>query len=239
MNKISQTGWFPWVSFLAGSVGLGLRCWLLSGIDENGLLPRDHFAGVLSLLLLLLTAGITLWYLQDVQPSNAYRLLFPPSTLAAAGSAVGAAGLGISAFTIEASGLLGFLLPLLGIATIGALMYASYCRQIGLRPNSLLHSIMVLYILFRILTCCRTWGAEPQIQVFLFPMLGSLFLLLTCFYRAEADAMSGDYRKFLFFGQVALFCCLMCLPGDDWLFYISAAIWLVADYCVMPSQRQE
>lgn len=237
MNKYSPLGWFPWVSLLTGSVGLGLRCWLLSSADDRGLLPMYHIAALLSLLLLLLTAGFTFWQLRTAQPSNAYRLLFPPSTPAAAGTALGAAGLGISAFTVEATGMLGILIPLLGIASIGALLYASYCRLIGLRPNSLLHGTMVVYILFRILTCCRVWGAEPQVQLYLFPMLGSLFLLLACFFRAEADALSGDYRKFLFFGQVALFCCIMCLPGKDWLFYLSAAVWLAADYCVLPAHK--
>lgn len=237
MSNRSQTGWFPWVSLLTGSVGLGLRCWLLSSADDRGLLPMYHTAGLLSLFLFLLTAGLTFWHLRSAKPSKAYRLLFPPSALSAAGTALGAAGLGISAFTVEATGTLGVLVPLLGIASIGTLLYASYCRLIGLRPNGLLHGIVVVYTAFRILTCCRSWGAEPQIQLYLFPMLGALFLMLSCFYRAEADAMAGDYRKYLFFGQVALFCCLMCLPGEDWLFYLSAAVWLATDYCVLPSHR--
>ena len=237
MNNLSQMGFFPWVSLISGSVGLGLRCWLLSAMNEDGLLPMYHIAGILSLVLLLTTAGLLFWLLRGAIPSNAYRHIFPPSTLAAAGTAIGAAGLGISAFTVEATGLLGMLVPLLGIASIGALLYASYCRMIGLRPNSLLHGVMVVYVLFRILTCCRIWGAEPQLQLYLFPMLGAMFLLLACFFRAEADALAGDYRKYLFFGQIALFCCVMCLPGDDWLFYLSAAVWLSTDYCVLPSRQ--
>ena len=237
MNNQAPMGWFPWVSLATGSVGLGLRCWLLTSADEKGLLPLFHAAAILSLVLLLITAGITYWHLRSATPSKASRLLFPRSTLAAAGTALGAAGLGISAFTVEATGMLSTLLPLLGIASIGALLYASYCRYIGLRPNGLLHSVMVVYILFRILACCRVWGTEPQLQIYLFPMLGSLFLLLTCYFRAETDAMAGDYRKYLFCGQIALSCCLMCLPGNDWLFFGSAALWLTADYCILPNHR--
>lgn len=237
MINHSRTGWFPWVSLMTGSVGLGLRCWLLTDADNLGLLPVFHPAGILSLFLLLLTAGFTYWHLRKATPSNAYRRLFPPSMLAAAGTAVGAAGLGISAFALDTTGMLNTLVPLLGIVCIGALLYASYCRLIGLRPNCLLHGAMVVYLLFRILSCCRSWGAEPQLQLYLFPMLGSMFLLLACYYRSEADAMTGDYRKYLFFGQIALCCCIMCLPGNDWLFYLSAAIWLSADYCVLPHRQ--
>lgn len=237
MNNHSQSGLFPWVSLLTGSVSLPLRCWLLSSIDNNGLLPRFHITGILSLLLLLLTAGICFWGLRRAAPSNAYRRRFPPSRLAALGSAISGFGIGISAFTVSTAGILRLLMPILGILCAGALLYAAYCRLIGLRPNCLSHGAMVLFLVFRILSACRGWGAESQLQFYLFPLLGSVFLLLTCYYRAETDAMIGDYRKYLFFGQLALFCCLMCLPGDDWLFYMSAVVWLATDYCVPSAKR--
>lgn len=237
MNNHSQSGLFPWVSLLTGSVSLPLRCWLLSSIDENGLLPRFHAAGILSLLLLLLTIAIAFWGLRKAPSSYAYRRRFPPSWPAAVGTALGGIGIGISAFTVPTAGVLGILVPFLGLLSAAALIYAARCRLIGLRPNCLSHGAMVLFLLFRILTTCRVWGAEPQLQLYLFPLLGSLSLLLTCYYRAEMDAMTGDYRKYLFFGQMALFCCLMCLPGDDWLFYMSAALWLASDYCVLPGKR--
>ena len=237
MNNRSPSGLFPWVSLLTGAVSLPLRCWLLSSIDGSGLLPRHHITGVISLLLLLLTAGITFLSLRQTPPSSADRRRFPPSRLAAIGSAIGGIGIGISAFTVPASGILAILIPILGILCAGALLYAAYCRMIGLRPNCLFHAAMALFLVFRILAACRIWGAEPQVQLYLFPLLGSLFLLLACYYRAEADAMAGDYRKYLFFGQLALFCCIMCLPGDDWLFYASAAIWLGTDYCILPGKR--
>ena len=238
MNKYSQSGLFPWVSLLTGSVSLPLRCLLLSSIDDNGLLPRFHFTGILSLLLLLLTVAITLWGLRQAPSSFAYRRRFPPSLVAAIGSTVGGIGIGISAFTVPAAGILGILVPILGLISAGALIYAAHCRQIGLRPNCLAHCAMVVFLLFRILATCQDWGAEPQLQLYLFPLLGSLSLLLTSYYRAEVDAMTGDYRKYVFFGQIALFCCLMCLPGDDWLFYMSAAVWLVTDHCVLPKRRR-
>jgi len=238
MNNHSQSGLFPWVSLLTGAVSLPLRCWLLSSMENNGLLPRFHIAGIFSLLLFLLTAGICFWGLRQAPASYAYRRRFPPSRLAAAGTALGAVGIGISAFLVPAADILRILLPVLGILSAAALIYTAHCRLIGLRPNCLSHGTMVLFLVFRILTACQSWGAEPQVQFYLFPLLGSLCLLLACYYRAETDAMTGDYRKYIFFGQTALFCCLMCLPGDDWLFYASAAVWLATDYCVLPSRRR-
>ena len=237
MNKHPQSDLYPWVALLTGSVSLPLRCWLLSSVDDNGLLPKFHITGILSLVLLALTAGVCFWHLRRAPSSKAYRWCFPPSPLAAVGTAIGGIGMGLSAFTIPTAGILQILLPVLGVLGAAALAYAAYCRLIGLRPNCLSHSAMVLFLVFRILATCQSWGSEPQVQLYLFPLLGSLFLLLTGYYRAEIDAMIGDYRKFLFFGQLALFCCLMCLPGDDWLFYISSALWLATDFCVLPQQR--
>ena len=237
MNNRSPSGLFPWVSLLLGAVSLHLRYRLLISFDSHGLLPKYQFAGIASLLLLLLTADITFLSLRQMPPSSASRRRCPPSRLAAIGSAIGGVGIGVSAFTVPVSGILGILIPALGVLCAGALLYAAYCRLIGLRTNCLFHGTMVLFLAFRILATCRGWGAEPQVQLYLFPLLGSLFLLLTCYYRAEADAMAGDYRKYLFFGQLALFCCLGCLPGDDWLFFLSAAIWLATDYCVLPGRR--
>ena len=237
MNKYSQSGLFPWVSLLTGSAGLCLRHWLLSCADDRGLLPEFHIAGYLCLLLLLLTAGIAFWCLWQATPSKAYNRRFPPSWLAAVGSAISGIGICLSAFTVPAAGILDLLLSILGILCIPALLYAAYCRLIGLRPNAMLHGITALFLAFRILATCRSWGSESQLQLYLFPLLGSLCLLLAFYYRAETAAMTGDYRKFLFFGQLALCCCIMCLPSGDWLFHTSAAIWLVTDFCTLPVGR--
>lgn len=235
MNKISRTGWFPWVSLLTGAVGFGLRRWQLSSVDSRGLLPPYHLAGFLSLFLLLLTAGITFWRLYRIPATKAYRRLFPASKLAAAGTAIGAVGLGVSAFMVKATGMLQILVPILGVLCAAALLYAAYCRLLGMRPNAFLHGAVAVYLIFRILTYCRIWGAESQVQVYLFPMLGMLFLLLACYFRGEIDAMIGDYRKYMFFSQLALFCSIMCLPGNDWPFYGTVALWLAADFCILPT----
>ncbi len=239
MKLFSRQGLFPWFPLLTGMAGLALRFWLLSTINEQGLLPTNHIAGILTFLLLLVTLGICFWDIRTAAPSQAYRKLFPPSKIAAAGTAVGAAGMGISAFIVNAAGFLRILLPILGVLGAAALLYAAHCRRIGLRPSCLLHGGVTLFLVFRVLVCCRMWGAEPQLQLYFFQLLGSLFLLLACYFRAEADALIGDYRKYLFFGQAALFCCCLCLSGNDWLFYLSAGIWMATDYCVFPANRYE
>ncbi len=238
MKLFPMQGLFPWLSLITGTAGLILQHRLLSAADNRGLLPKNPVFVVLIFLLMLFTLAVSFLNLRKAAPSKAYRRLFPPSLLAAAGAAVGAAGIGISAFTMEATGFLWFLLPITGVVGAAALLYASYCRFVGLRPSCLLHGGLVVFLVFRLLACCRVWGAEPQLQLYFFQLLGSVFLLLACYYRAEADALIGDYRKYLFFSQAALFCCCLSLPGKDWLFYLSSGIWMATDFCVLPAGRR-
>ena len=239
MNGNTKQGLFPWFSLLTGSFGFALRCWLLSSVDDKGLLPANHVAGIVCFLLLAATLAFTFWQVRKAAPSKAYRKLFPASPIAAAGIAVGAVGMGISGFTTGSSGLLAIVLPVLGVACALALLYAAYCRLVGLRPSYLLYCIAVVFLVLRTLVCCRAWGAEPQLQLYFFGLLGSLFLLIACYYRAEISAMLGDYRRYAFFAQSALFCCLLSVPGSNWLFYLSAAIWMAADFCQFPTPKED
>lgn len=234
MNQLSKRGLFPWLTLLAGLIGLAMRVWLLSTVDKQGLLPDGHFAGVIPFLLLAAVLGISFWVVRKETPSLAYRKLFPPSVIAAIGTALGAIGMGFSAFTVNSTGPLQLLVYIAGVLGAAALLYAAYCRFIGLRPSCLLHVVLGVYMVLRVLANCRQWGTETQLQMFFFQLLGSLFLLIACYYRAEADALMGDYRKYIFFSQAALFCCCVCLSEKDWLFYLSAAVWLTADNCVPP-----
>ncbi len=236
MRHFSKQGIFPWFTLLAGLIGGVFQFWLLSAADKQGLLPKNHIAGILSFLLLAFTLGACLYVTKKAPPSKAYRRLFPPSKLAAVGAAFGAVGLGISAFTLDRTGLFQ-LLPVFGVASSAALLYSAYCRFMGLRPSFFAHVVTVIYLIFRTLARCRAWGAEPQLQLYFFQLLGSLFLLMACYFRAEMDILTGDYRKYLFCGQAALFCCCLCLPGQDRLFYLSAGIWMAADFCALPGGK--
>lgn len=239
MKAFPRQGLFPLFPLITGMIGLFLQYLLLSSADGQGLLPSDPVFGILTFLLLLLTGALCFLNLRGAALSKAYRHLFPPSRIAAAGAALGAVGIGITAFTTEATGFLSILLPITGIAGVGALLYIAYCRLIGLRPSCLLHGCLAVFLIFRLLVYCRVWGAEPQLQLYFFHLLGSVFLLLACYYRAEADALVGDYRKYLFFSQIAVFCCCVCLSGSDWLFYLSAGIWMATDFCVLPTDEED
>lgn len=238
MNSSYRRFLFPWTPLSAGIIGLALRSWLLSLADDMGLLPRNHIAELLSILLLAAIMVVCALGVRKGTNREVYARLFPRSSVAAFGNTFAALGLAISAFTLKAGGFLQVLVPVLGVLSGGALVVVAYCRQKGLRPNCSLHIMVCSYLILRIMTCCRNWGAEPQLQLYIFPLLSSLFLLIASYYRAEMDVRNGDCRKYVFFSQVALFCCCLCAIGEDWLFYLAGAVWMATDFCVLPFGKQ-
>lgn len=234
MDRFIKQGFLPGFPIFAGMLGFGFRCWLLSSADDKGLLPAGHIAGVLVFVLLALTLAACFLAVRQAGPADSYRRLFPASEFAAIGTAVGAIGMAFTAFISVVAPFLQIGIPLLGVFSAAALFFSAYCRLKGLRPNFLMHSIVAVYLILRILADCRAWGAEPQLQLYFFQLLAYLFLLIACYYRAELDVSKTDCRKYVFFSQAALFCCCLCLTGEDWLFYLSAGIWLATDYCVLP-----
>lgn len=239
MNNSLRRGIFPWLALLAGIIGLALQSWLCSSADSRGLLPAFHISSVLSLLLLAATLGCCLFALSKTAPAASCGTLFPRSRLAAAGIAMGAIGMLISAFFAPAAGILKLLTPICGALAGGALLVTAYCRFQGLRPHCLLHSAVAVFLIVRTMACCQNWGSEPQLQSYLFPLLASLFLLIASYYRAELDVLPKNILRYGFFSQAALMCCLSSAAHPQGLFYLSAAIWLAGDFFALPPARQE
>ena len=237
MDTLTKRGFFPGFPLFTGMLGFGLRCWLLSTADDQGLLQAGHWAGALVFILFALTLAACILKVQPIALADSYQQLFPTSELAAIGTAIGAIGIAYTAFTVDSFRFLQILLPLAGLLSAAALLISAYCRMKGLRPNFLLHGIVAVYLILRTLSGCQTWGAEPQLHLYFFQLFSCLFLLIACYFRAELDLASLDCRKYVFFSQAALFCCCLCLPEEDWIFYLSAGIWLATDYCALPAAK--
>ena len=235
MKQLSKLRPFPWIPLIAGAVGCYLRSRLYSSMDSNGLLPQNHPAGSLSFVLLALTYALCIFLTSRISADTEYARLFPRSRVAAAGSILGGIGIGCSAFSVPDAGRLFLPIVMLGAVSAICLSIAAYFRLREQRPHCLLHCIPVAYLMLRTIAFCRVWGTEPQWQLFFFELLATLFVLIACYYRAELDVQDGNCKKYLFFSQLAVFCCCLCLPGEDFLFHASAMVWLAADYCVLPA----
>ncbi len=231
MKPFSKSEFFSLFSIILGIVGLALQSWMFSTADSQGLLLHGHISEILSFILLALFVAVDFLFLQNTKPAGEYDHLFPKSALAGAGSLLAAAGIGLSAFTPEIMGVLQPVVRISGIAGALALGYAGCCRLRGKQPNCLLYAVVALFAIFRTLAFCQKWSAEVQVQTFFFPLLGSVSLLITAYYRAALGANLKNCRQYLFFRQLALFCCLMSLAGGETLFYLAGAVWMATDFC--------
>ena len=225
---------YPWFSIGMGIGGFFLQYWLFSNVEQGKLLPEYHLAGLFSVVLLFLVFMVNLVVLRHAPRVYEYEELFPGSLIAALGSALAAFGMGYAALDVGGAGVLELAVPVFGILSAAALLCAAYCRLSGKQPSCLFHCVVVVYLLLRTISRYRTWGSLSQIALYFFPLVAALLLLLATYYRAELDIHTKNYKKYLFFSQAALFCCFLCLVSEDWIFYLSAGLWIGTDYCVLP-----
>lgn len=223
----------PWITTIAGLAGLALRLWLFAIPDEKGLLPEGHIAGILCFVLSALVICLAFLCTQPLKPLSKHTQLFPASTLRCVGCIAGAAGMLYATITEFFSG--GGALPLvtatMGLIATGCLGLVGFFRLKGLRPSFLFHTAATAFLMLYTVCQCRYWSSEPQLQVYFFPLMASVFLMLTGYYHAVLDLQKGSRRWFVFCSQSALFCCLLSLNDRNWPFYLCGALWLMLDVC--------
>ena len=233
MDNRPSRGIFPWFTVIEGLVGFSMQCWLFSSVDANGLLPANHLGGIFSFVLLALTLVLCWLGSRDEQDLCPDQLFFS-SAPAAIGIGLSAVGVAFSSLTAAGTGILQILAFICGILAAAALGYIAVCRAKKFHADAMLHCVITVYLILRTMTNCSVWSAEPQFQLYFFPLLACVFLMITSYYRAALALGVEHSKKYVFFSQAALFCCLLCCRGEDWIFYLSGALWLTFD-CPAPS----
>ncbi|MBQ4641095.1 MAG: hypothetical protein IJB47_00555 [Oscillospiraceae bacterium] len=233
MNRFANLSLFPWLTFLLGAVGYGLRLWLLASLDENNLLQTSHPAGIICIFLLLFLLFFYFLVVRNLVPIAQYGLLFPRSPLAIAGNVAAGAGFLYSGYTrLSGTGaILGVLFLVMSILATLGILYAGFCRLKGQRCHYMVRTYICFYLMLHLVFSCRSWGSDSQVQMYLFPLLASLFLVLASYYRTVLDSQKSDRRPYIILTQSALFCCMLSLKGDSSLYYLAMAFWMATDCC--------
>ena len=234
MNKIFKPAILPLFTLIAGAVGFGLRLWLFLSVDEKGLLAAGHPAGILVMILTAIVMAVLALCVRTLIPMSKYQKLFPAWIWAGIGCAVAAAGI----LYVDIRDL--FAQPdaitiatlVLGVIASAALLILGYCRWKGKRPSFWLQAAVTVYFMLHLVSQYRLWSSEPQVLVYLFPLLASVFLMLTTYQGAVLDAeKKGSRRGYVFANQAALFFCLLSLQSSSWPFYLAMAVWLATGLC--------
>lgn len=242
MNRYLKPSFMPAVTLIAGAVGFLLRLWLvLAGTDERGLLVTTHPAHILVFVLTALVLGALLLLVHPLDAMKRYQNLFPNGTLSCAGCIVAAAGIiwaslrerNLRTDTVTTVCLI------LGVLAAVCLIVIAVCRFRQQRPAYYFHTVITLFLMVHLVSQYRLWSSEPQLQVYFFPLLSSVFLMLTAYHSAVLDAKKSSRRWFVFCNQAALFFCCVSVMSELWPFYLAMAFWMFSGLCSLNTRPSE
>ena len=242
MNRYLKPSRLPYVTLIAGVLVLILRIWLkLAGTDEKGLLVTTHPAHI---LIFVLTALILAYSLLCVRPLDAvkrYAELFPRGKISCIGCIAAAVGILWVSFrerTLRSDRVTAVSL-VLGVLAAVCLVVLAYYRFRNHRPPCWFHMLVTLFFMAHLISQYRLWSPEPQLQVYFFPLLASVFLMLTAYHASVLDTKIHGRRWFVFCNQSALFFCCVSISSEIGLFYLLMALWLSTGLCSLAVQPPE
>jgi len=235
MNKLLKPKNLPLFAVEAGILG-----WLLSrqlyrwGMDDKGLLMANHPISWLLWIVTTAALGILAANVWKLDGSDRYEDNFAPSHWAALGHT--AAGL---CFLLTAllnapmmPGKLGIAWKVLGLLSGPCLLLAGLFRLRGKRPFFGLHMVPCLFLVFHIISHYQTWSGNPQVQDYVFSLLGAMALVFFAYYSAAFDVDSGNRRMHLGMGLGAVCLCITAIATTEYLFlYTGGLIWAESDLC--------
>lgn len=245
MNRYLKPSFLPTGTLVAGTTGFLLRMWLMkTGEDARGLLVTTHPAHVLVFVLTALILGALFLCVRPLNATKRYLDLFPNSNLSGAGCIVAAVGILLVSFRDRSvrSDMVTTVCLALGFLAAICLVLVALCRFQRRRPVCYFHAVITLFLAAHLVSQYRLWSSEPQLQVYFFPLLSSVFLMLTAYHAAVLDAKKASRRWYVFCNQSALFFCCVSLWSENWLFYLTMAFWMFTSLCdlgVQPSEDQE
>ena len=218
---------------LLGLAALVLR-WLLyrTAVDEKGLLPRMHPLGI---ALMVLTAAVLLLIYITVRKQDEAAVFAdrsPRSIPAALGHAVMAGMIltTVLAGSPQTSGYLSTVWKYLGMAAFPCLVLAGTDRLRGRKSFFLLHVVPCLFLMVHIVRNYQSWSGDPQMQDYVFALLGAMALMFFGFYTAAMEAGCGSRRMLQGMGLAAIYLCLSEVASSDHpLLYLAGVIWVTTD----------
>ena len=218
----------------AGGLGLALRLWLFSATDEKGLLPTEHIADAALYILMAVTLGILFLATRELTSGRAGSRFSPLAVTVS--HAVGGLGLLVC-------GLLTFTAGTVRLAEVAAAAAVAGC--IALFCMAFLHGhrkpipywlcvILTIALMLDTVAQCQLWGSQSQLQEYGFPLLASVFLILSAYQATALAAGKGNPRLLAFFSQSALFLCCLSLNTAHWPMYFGMLFWAAAqlDFCI-------
>ena len=211
----------PYFTLGAGGIGLILRLWLFSATDAKGLLPASHPADTLLYILTALVLAVLFLACREPGTAPFHRRFRQIGETV--GNLIASVCLILYVFLGH-----GILLSAIACLIGGiALLFSAFLAWNRKSLPYWVIAVLTVALMVITVTKCRAWGAIPQLQHYIFPLLACVFLILTAYHRTTLAAKQGKRRHVAFFSQGALFFCLLSLNSDPILCF-GMACWAAA-----------
>lgn len=233
MNRKNIVPGLSVLMLILGLAAFGLRTTLYAvAVDARGLLIRGHSLGIALAVLTvaaMLTVALVCRKLGELE-TEPDRL--PENLLAALGNVAAGAGIALTVLdgAVAVDGYLANAWRFLGLAAPVCLVLAGFARVLGKRPFFLLHVAVCLFFLVHIVARYQLWSSHPQMQDYIFALLGAMTLMFFGFYEAAREAGCGNFRMQLGMGLSAVFLCLAELARSSCTaLYLGGILWVLAE----------
>lgn len=215
----------PLFPIAAGAVGLALRVWLFSATDDKGLLPVGHPANYALYLLTAVTLGILFLATRELHPRRINREFVRLSGTCA--YFLAGLGLLITAVWVLPGSTIRLARVAMVVSVVGGLVlfYSAFLKYFRKRLPYWLPAMLAVVLMLDTVAQCQAWGTEPQLQVYFFPLMASVFLILSAYQKTAYAAGRGNPKLLAFFSQSALFFCCLALDTPQWPLFSGMLFW--------------
>ncbi len=235
MKMLWKPNKLPALVLGCGGMALVLRRLLYAAaVDHKGLLTPWHpLEGMLAVLSLGTLAAIWLT-VRKLKGSRVYSDNFGPSKGALLGHCAGAAGIVLTVLTDlpPVAGIMSSIWQILGWLSPVCLVLAGIFRLRGRTPFFGLHLVPSVFGMVHLVSHYRLWSGNPQLQDYVFLLLGVVSVSLFSFYSASFEAGEGERVLHLGMGLSAVYLLLAELAHttNPWL-CLGGIAWALTDLC--------
>jgi hypothetical protein len=218
----------PRFPIFAGLLGLILRVWLFASVDEKGLLPAGHFADRALFVLSAVVIVVVFLSTRTLLPRRLHRFAIRNTNV----STYIAGGLGfiLNAVFILVKSSVRLVLVATTASLLGGIimLVIAYRFKANKRISYLLLAAVTVVLMLDTIAQCQVWGALPQFQEYFFPLMASVFLVLSTHQRTLFSARRPNPKLLAFFSQTAVFFCIVSLNSSHWILYLGMLFWAAA-----------
>ena len=228
MKSLLNPKKLPRLPLILGAAAFALRILLYGAATDHKHLLAAHPLGlalsaVTVAAVVLIITGVLRWNREPVYP------LWPGSWLTMALLQV----VGFGSVLLEGSFAESRMLlarNLLAIGSAVSMVMLVLLRKKGKDPHFLLYGILCLFFAVYMVSCYQGWSRNPQIQDYLYALLGGVGLMLYTYHKTAAAVGFRKEKWMLAIGLLTSYFCFVSLSGTEFpVLYLCSGYWVLTD----------